>query len=102
AQDRRTSAATAADGSLWLCWPADLRKSKLHLTTGVQLAKVATEASLTMASVPAVKAREPFAAYINPTTPERPRDERHTWTHDGTTYKLYWGDFHRHTDVSNC
>ena len=41
-------------------------------------------------------------AYINPTTPERPRDDRHTWTHDGTTYKLYWGDFHRHTDVSNC
>ncbi|MFN9914223.1 MAG: hypothetical protein ACK53L_16660, partial [Pirellulaceae bacterium] len=33
---------------------------------------------------------------------ERPRDERHTWTHQGTTYKLYWGDFHRHTDVSNC
>jgi hypothetical protein len=27
---------------------------------------------------------------------------RLAWTHEGTTYRLYWGDFHRHTDISNC
>jgi hypothetical protein len=102
AQDRRSGGALAADGSLWICWPSDLRNSKLHRTVGIQLAKVATQEALTLVSTPAAKPREPFAAYINPTTPERPRDQRHTWTHDGTTYKLYWGDFHRHTDVSNC
>ncbi len=102
AQDRRTGGALAADGNLWICWPSDRRNSKLHRTVGVQLAKVATDAELPLVTVAAGPARPPFAAYINPTTPERPRDERHTWTHDGTTYKLYWGDFHRHTDVSNC
>jgi len=102
AQDRRTGSALAADGSLWLCWPSDLRNSKLHRTVGFSLAKVATEEALPLVKVAVAKPREPFAAYINPTTPERPRDDRHTWTHDGTTYKLYWGDFHRHTDVSNC
>ena len=102
AQDRRTGGALAIDGSLWICWPSDLRNSKLHRTVGIQLAKVATQESLPLLKTAAATTREPFAAYINPTTPERLRDERHTWTHDGTTYKLYWGDFHRHTDVSNC
>lgn len=102
AQDRRTGAALAGDGSLWICWPSDLRTSKLHRTVGIQLAKVATEASVPLVKTQVAQPREPFPAYINPTTPERPRDERHTWTHNGTTYKLYWGDFHRHTDVSNC
>ena len=22
--------------------------------------------------------------------------------HKGVAYKLYWGDYHRHTDISNC
>lgn len=102
AQDRRTAAALASDGALWLCWPSDLRNSKLHRYVGFSLAKVATDASLPLRQAAAAKPRELFAAYINETTPERPRDDRHQWTHHGTTYKLYWGDFHRHTDVSNC
>lgn len=102
AQDRRTGAALAADGSLWLCWASDLRNSKLQRTAGIELAKVAVDAETPLVSPPKPAPREPFPAYINPTTPERPRDDRHTWTHDGTTYRLYWGDFHRHTDVSNC
>ena len=101
-QDRQTAAALAKDGSLWIAWPSDLRSSKLHLTSGIHLAKVATDAAPALVAAPAAEPRVPFPAYINPTTPERPRDERHTWTHDGTTYKLYWGDFHRHTDISNC
>ena len=102
AQDRRTCSALAGDGSLWICWPSDLRNSKTHRTVGVQLARVATEQSRPLADVPAVRRRQPFASYINPVTPERPRDDRHTWQHDGTCYTLYWADYHRHTDVSNC
>jgi hypothetical protein len=101
-QDRQTSSALGTDGSLWMAWPTDLRNSKLQKTTGIHLAKVATSTELTLARPPARKPREPFAAYLNPTTPERARDERHTWTHQGVTYQLYWGDYHRHTDVSNC
>jgi hypothetical protein len=102
AQDRRTTAALAADGSLWLCWPSDLRTSKLQRNSSLQLAQVAVETSLAMVTAKEPKPLEPFKPYINPVTPERPRDDRHTWTHDGTTYRLYWGDYHRHTDVSNC
>lgn len=102
AQDRRTSAALAADGSLWVCWSSDLRNSKLHRIVGVNLAKVAIDEDLPLVRARAHAPRDPFADYINPVTPERAQDERHTWTHEGTTYKLYWGDFHRHTDVSNC
>jgi hypothetical protein len=101
-QDRQTNHALGNDGSLWITWPSDLRSSKLHQTSGIHLAKVATDLDLPLVTAPAPKAHEPFAAYINAVTAERARDERHTWTHGGVTYKLYWGDYHRHTDISNC
>ena len=101
-QDRQTTHALGKDGSLWIVWPSDLRTSKLQLTCGLHLAKIATDANLPLVKAPPVAPREPFAAYINEVTPERDISERHTWTHDGVTYKLYWGDYHRHTDVSNC
>jgi len=101
-QDRQTTHALGKDGSLWMAWSSDLRTSKLQRTTGVQLAKIGTSAELPLVTAPPVKPREPFAAYINPTTPERALSEHHTWTHKGVTYKLYWGDYHRHTDISNC
>jgi hypothetical protein len=101
-QDRQTTHALSKDGSLWIVWPSDLRTSKLQLNSGLHLAKVATELDVPLVAAPALKPREAFPEYINPVTPERDRDDRHTWTHDGVTYKLYWGDYHRHTDVSNC
>jgi hypothetical protein len=101
-QDHQTTHALGSDGSLWIAWPSDLRSSKLQLNTGIHLAKVATDTDVPLVAAPAVKPREPFPAYINATTPERDRGERHTWTHDGVTYQLYWGDYHRHTDFSNC
>jgi len=101
-QDRQTASALGKDGTLWIAWPTDLRTSKLQKTTGIHLAKVATDAAPPLAPVGQPKERPAFAAYINPVTPERAHDDRHTWTHNGTTYKLYWGDYHRHTDISNC
>ena len=101
-QDRQTTHALAPDGTLWIAWPSDLRTSKLQLTSGIHLAKINTTLDLPLVTAPALEPTEPFPAYINPVTPERPREDRHTWTHDGITYKLYWGDYHRHTDVSNC
>jgi hypothetical protein len=102
AQDRQTSHALGRDGSLWIAWPSDLRTSKLQQTAGIHLAKIATHAEVPLVAAPALQPREPFPAYINAVTPERARDDRHTWTHRGVTYRLYWGDYHRHTDVSNC
>ncbi len=101
-QDRQTTHALARDGSLWMAWPSDLRTSKLQLNCGIHLAKVTTGLDMPLVSAPVVATREPFPAYINEVTPERDISDHHTWTHDGVTYKLYWGDYHRHTDVSNC
>jgi len=101
-QDHQTAHALGKDGILWIAWPSDGRTSKLQLNTGIHLAKVATDLEVPLVAAPPVKKREPFAEYINPVTAERERSDRHTWTHDGVTYKLYWGDYHRHTDVSNC
>jgi hypothetical protein len=101
-QDRQTTHALSADGSLWMAWPSDMRTSKLQLTAGIHLAKVATDLDIPLVTAPALKPRESFPEYIHAATPERAREDRHSWTHDGVTYKLYWGDYHRHTDVSNC
>ncbi len=101
-QDRQTSHALAPDGSLWITWPSDLRTSKLQKNSGIHLAKVATDVEVPLIVAPPANVREPFAAYVNEVTPERDREERHTLTHEGITYHLYWADYHRHTDVSNC
>lgn len=101
-QDRQTTHALSKDGSLWIAWPSDERTTKLQRNTGIHLAKVATDLDVPLMAAPAPKAREPFPKYINAPTPERDRNDRHTWTHDGVSYKLYWCDYHRHTDVSNC
>ncbi len=101
-QDRQTQHALSSDGSLWIAWPSDLRLSKLHQTSGIQLAKIATELELPLFTAPAAKIRETFAPYINPVTAERAINDRHTITNNGITYHLYWADYHRHTDLSNC
>lgn len=101
-QDRQTTHALGKDGRLWMAWPSDGRTSKLHQTSAIHLARVVTDADVPLVTAPALKPREPFPDYINPVTPERGINDHHQWTHDGVTYTLYWGDYHRHTDISNC
>jgi hypothetical protein len=100
-QDRH--AVLARDGGrMLLCWPSDLRETKLVLQAKVFLAELAPE--LVPVREPAVKVAmlpepEPL---LNAATPERPLGERHRWRVGGKTYTLVWGDVHRHTDFSNC
>ncbi len=103
-QDRRCHWARDAQGSLYLAWPSDLRTSKRALTSGIYLASIDAGASLPQASVPAAKP-QPAAeqvTYWGEFSRERGREDRHRWTAGDKTYRLYWGDFHRHTDISNC
>ncbi len=102
AQDRQSHWALGKDGALWLSWPTDLRGSKLQLTSEVHLAKLDASQAPALAKAPDAKPFTPPPAYINLVTPERALDDRHSFTHNGVTYHLYWGDYHRHTDVSNC
>jgi hypothetical protein len=101
AQDRLTRSVLTKDGSLWAEWVSDARKDKNQRTNSIQLARLKTETKLAVSD--AVTAPHvPPVEYMNKVTPERPIAEHHTWSHDGTTYKLYFGDYHRHTDMSNC
>jgi len=103
-QDRR-AAFVGSGERLRLLWPSDLRTSKRVKVAGVYLAEIDTVAELAAApasgwEVPEYPVKE--IANLSDYTPERPADDRHSWSFGGQEYKLYWGDVHRHTDVSNC
>lgn len=89
-------------GRMTLCWPSDKRDSKVARVAGVFLAEL--EPKFEPFREPALKitvASEP-PPYLNPPTPDRPRDQHHTWQIGGKRYTLVFGDLHRHTDFSNC
>lgn len=104
-QDRHQELLVAKSGELWINWPSDQRKSKAPLFSGVHLAKVDRAADWPSLELPAERfvkmAPEPLP-YLNEPTPPRPLTEHHEWTIGGKTYRLVWGDLHRHTDISNC
>lgn len=100
-QDRHGTLARDG-GRMLLCWASDKRTSKTALVAGVYLAELSPRFEPYRA--PAVKittAPEP-PPYLNPLTPDRPREQQHTWSLGGKTYRLLFGDLHRHTDFSNC
>lgn len=101
-QDRLCRSALAPDGGLWLCWPTDGRTDKNHQTSQLHLARVLTDKQLALAPAVPAMGEKPLADYLNVVTPERPLSEHHAWEHGGARYTLYFGDFHRHTDISNC
>lgn len=104
-QDRRNELTRGTDGALWLCWPSDRREKKECGISGAYVAKVDTGAALKPVLIdPAVTVHhlpEP-EPYLTPPSKDRPRDEHHVWKVGGKTYRLVFGDLHRHTDISNC
>jgi hypothetical protein len=103
AQDCPCTFQRGMDGHLWLCWPSDRRQDLACGVSGVYLAELDAGAALPAAG-PIEKANpsvEP-EPYLHPPTPERAQSERHFWTLAGKKYGLYWGDLHRHTDISVC
>ena len=90
-------------GDLRLCWPSDERPNKAHQTAAVFLAALPSSVSLP-AATPEKAGKAPNKKQLphSHKTPERPAFDRHEWKVDGQTFGLFWGDVHRHTDVSNC
>ena len=104
-QDRKLvflPSAKEARGDLQACWSSDERKHKAHETAKVMLATLPSPSTLPEASPPVAKAEQKLEDPHSHNTPERPAFDRHQWKVDGQTYGLFWGDVHRHTDVSNC
>jgi len=104
-QDRHQELTPGKDGTLWMTWPTDQRATKAPGVARVHLARIDTRAEWpTMPKEPAkpiTRSADPLP-YLNESTPPRPLTEHHTWTVGGKTYRLVWGDLHRHTDISNC
>ncbi|MDP6634771.1 MAG: hypothetical protein QGG42_07730 [Phycisphaerae bacterium] len=101
-QDRRCAWARNPKGEMYMAWPSDLRRNKHPLTAGVYLAKIDTSMELAAGKAHVKPKRPAPKAIWGEDTPQRARSDRHVWEIDGKKYKLYWGDFHRHTDMSAC
>lgn len=103
-QDRKLVFLSAAEGKgdIRVCWPSDQRVNKTHLESGVYLATLASAKEAGPAKPPVEKKTSEPVFAPSQATPERPADDRHEWNVEEKTYGLYWGDFHRHTDISNC
>ncbi len=104
-QDRKLvflPSAKGAKSDIRACWPSDERKHKAHQTANVMLAALPSPSKLPEASPPVAKAEQKLEPPHSHKTPERPAFDRHQWKVNGQTYGLFWGDVHRHTDVSNC
>lgn len=104
-QDRRCNSVRGGENDLWFVWPSDKRTTKKAQVSGVYLARVKATVKPPAAAEPKHAAAKPKAERVplfGGQTPDRPRSDRHLWRINGKKYGLYWGDFHRHTDVSNC
>jgi len=105
-QDRHQELALGKDGALWMTWPTDQRATKAPGIAQVHLARIDTKAQWpTLPKEPEsviTRIAEPEPYFNEQPTPPRPLTEHHTWTVGGKTYRLVWGDLHRHTDISNC
>lgn len=103
-QDRRTSVIHDGDDSMVVAYPSDSRKNKQAGDTGIHLARIATRVKRQSVGEMPFDLVKPGKSLLEPfnDTPERSRDDHHTWTVGGEQYTLYWGDVHRHTDFSNC
>ncbi len=103
--DRRSPVALhPQDGSITVAYAGDLRESKQAGDTGIYLAKLdPSEERPVLGPMPFDLVQEaPSKLQPYNDTPERDRDDHHTWEMNGETYQLVWGDVHRHTDFSNC
>ena len=99
AQDRVCGMAT--DRATWLAWPSDRRRSRRgrRQRTGVHLARVPPDSTLPTPNAPAGRGR---ALGPSPATRPQPPAPHHRWTVGDDDLTLYWGDVHRHTDLSVC
>jgi hypothetical protein len=105
-QDRHNELTLAPDGQLWICWPSDHRQTKVPGTSAVYAAAIDTTVPLVAEPEEEIEREvtrlpEP-APYLAAAVTPRAGGDHHTWTIGGKTYRLCWGDLHRHTDISNC
>ena len=101
--DQRVSAAVDAAGKLWVAYPSDdrwtpggpalLQDDRVNGKIRVASLEPADAARPELTALPAPSAR-PFKRTAS-------TDRRHTVAAGQKRYQLYWGDLHRHTEISS-
>jgi hypothetical protein len=103
--DRRSPVSLSpTDGTLAIAYASDLRKGKQAADCGIFLAKIDPANQRESVGPMPFSLLQEAPSLLQPynDTAERDRGDKHTWEINGETYHLVWGDFHRHTDFSNC
>ena len=103
--DRRSPVALSpTDGSLAIAYASDLRKGKQAGDCGIFLATIDPSNERESVGPMPFDLLQEAPSLLEPynDTPERGRGDQHSWEINGERYHLVWGDFHRHTDFSNC
>ena len=107
-QDRHQELHLGPKGGVWVSWATDHRTTKLSGIAQAQAALLKHDADWPLlpaeegGSAPEIARGSAPKPYLQPPTPPRALDDHHVWKIGGKSYRLVWGDVHRHTDVSNC
>lgn len=104
-QDRHQELHVGPKGGVWITWATDKRTTKASGVAEIHSALLKHDAEWPLLpeepEAGVARATEP-EPYFNEPSPPRPLSDHHTWKIGGRTYRLLWGDLHRHTDISNC
>lgn len=102
--DRRCAVSVDDRKQIHVAYPSDGRRNKQAGDSGIFVATIDPDEDRATAGAMPFDIPVPGKSELRPfnDTPERDRDDHHTWSVDGEEYTLYWGDVHRHTDFSNC
>ncbi len=101
-QNRVCELARDENGNIWLCWPSDRRTTSKPGMAGIYLGHLDASSSVEYPEDPPAFPDPQLPPRNDPAkdTPKRSRGDRYEITFKGETLNLYWGDFHRHTDLS--
>jgi len=102
ANDQRIAATTGPDGKLWVAYPGD---DRLNATTLAIKAVQNRHGKVFCATFnteygAAPQLQSSALGTLRPDMRTASDDRRHTITSNGRQYSLYWGDLHRHTEIS--
>ncbi len=101
--DQRMSTATDREGNLWVAYPSDDRWSPGGAVLGQ---KNRSTGRIRVARIDAAPYQPPLLDRVEPRLQARPyrstawTDRRHTVAAGPRRYELFWGDLHRHTEIS--
>jgi len=101
--DMRTAICTDASGEFWVAWSEDGRKptrAEEPVNHNVHAARIRLDEAVESGTSGIALAESASDGTVEVQPPPKP--PRHELTVGGSSYRLLYGDTHRHTDISRC